>query len=204
MDAVEFMDLVKRGEAIAGGTEAHALLVQYSNEALRITAELNGAYHEPAEVRALFSRLTGKEVDASFFMFPPFYTDFGKNISIGRNVFLNTGCTFQDRGGITVGDGTQIGQNVVLCTLNHGTAPDKRHITYPYPVVIGKNVWIGANGFRHSSTGGSPLQATHWMPACKDIQHYLGKYGANHEIPFESVGNARFSVCSSPGNQFGG
>ena len=53
MNKNEFMELVERGEAIAGGTEAHALLVQYSNEALRITAELNGSYHEPDEVRAL-------------------------------------------------------------------------------------------------------------------------------------------------------
>lgn len=145
MDNKEFMELVERGEAIAGGTEAHALLVQYSNEALRITAELNGSYHEPDEVRALFSRLTGKDIDGSFFMFPPFYTDFGKNITIGKNVFFNTGCTFQDRGGITIGDGVQIGQNVVLSTLNHGIAPEKRGITYPFPIDIGKNVWIGAN-----------------------------------------------------------
>ena len=145
MNKNEFMKLVERGEAIARGTEAHALLVQYSNEALRITAELNGSHHEPDEVRALFSRLTGKDIDESFFMFPPFYTDFGKNITIGKNVFFNTGCTFQDRGGITIGDGTQIGQNVVLVTLNHGAVPEKRHITYPFPIVIGENVWIGAN-----------------------------------------------------------
>ena len=47
MDKNEFMELVKRGVPITGGTEAHALLVQYSNEALRITAELHGSYHEP-------------------------------------------------------------------------------------------------------------------------------------------------------------
>lgn len=145
MNHNQFMELIKSGEPIANGTEAHAMLVQYSNEALRITAELNGAYHEPDEVRALFSRLTGKTIDASFFAFPPFYTDFGKNITIGKNVFLNTSCTFQDRGGITLGDGTQIGPNVVLCTLNHGIAPEERHITYPSPIVIGKNVWIGAH-----------------------------------------------------------
>ena len=139
------MELVEQGKAITGGTEAHTFLVQYSNEAMRITAELNGSYHEPEEVRALFSRLTGKDIGASFFMFPPFYTDFGKNITIGKNIFFNTGCTFQDRGGIVIGDGTQIGQNVVLCTLNHGIAPEKRHITYPSPIVLGKNVWIGAN-----------------------------------------------------------
>lgn len=91
---------------------------------MRITAELNNAYNEPEKVRALFSWLIGKDVDESFFMFPPFYTDFGKNITIGKNIFFNTGCTFQDRGGIVIGDGTQIGQNVVLSTLNHGFALD--------------------------------------------------------------------------------
>jgi acetyltransferase-like isoleucine patch superfamily enzyme len=109
MNKSEFMELVRQGEPIVGGTDAHAMLVRHSNEALRITAELNGAYHEPDEIRALFSRLTGKDIDESCFMFPPFYTDFGKDITLGKNVFLNTGCTFQDRGGITIGDGTQIG-----------------------------------------------------------------------------------------------
>ena len=84
MEMNEFMELVRRGEPIAGGTEAHALLVQCSNEAMRITAELNGACHEPEQVRELFSKLTGKPVDESFFMFLPFHTDFGKNISVGK------------------------------------------------------------------------------------------------------------------------
>lgn len=145
MNKNEFMKLIKRSEPIVGGTEAHAMLVRYSNEALRITAELNGTYHQPDQVRSLFSRLTGKEIDKSCFIFPPFYTDFGRNITLGKNIFLNTGCTFQDRGGVTIGDGTQIGQNVVLSTLNHGFAPEERNTTYPFPVVIGKNVWISAN-----------------------------------------------------------
>lgn len=140
----EFMQLVKRGEPIAAGTKEHEILVMYSNEAMKITFELNNHYHEPEEVRRLFSELTGKKVDDSFFCFPPFYTDFGKNISIGKNVFFNTGCSFQDRGGIMIGDGTQLGQNVILATLNHGISPDKRNITYPKPIIIGKNVWIGS------------------------------------------------------------
>ena len=86
MEKSELMELIKQGEPIVVGSEGHALLVQFSNEALRITAELNGSYHEPADVRALFSRLTGKDVDESCFFFPPFYTDCGKNISFGKNV----------------------------------------------------------------------------------------------------------------------
>lgn len=145
MDNNEFMALIAAGAPISCGTPAHRMLVEYSNAAMRITCKLNGAYHEPDEVRALFSQLTGKAVDDDFFLFPPFYTDFGKNITVGKCVFLNTGCTFQDRGGIIIGDGTQIGQNVTLVTLNHGSVPETRHTTYPAPIVIEENVWIGAN-----------------------------------------------------------
>lgn len=116
-----------------------------SNEARRITFELNNAYHTPEEVRNLLSRLLGKTVDESFRVFPPFYTDFGKNITVGKNVFINACCHFQDHGGVSLGDGCQIGHNVVFATLNHGLAPEDRQTTYPAPITLGKNVWVGSN-----------------------------------------------------------
>lgn len=45
-----------------------------------------------------------KKADNFFRMFPLFYTDFGKNITIGKDVFINSGCHFQDQGGIEIGD----------------------------------------------------------------------------------------------------
>lgn len=68
-----------------------------------------------------------------------------KNITVGKNVFINSGCRFQDQGGITIGDGVLIGHNVVLATLNHDVDPSKRSNMYPAPITIGCNVWIGAN-----------------------------------------------------------
>jgi len=133
------------GNPIPAGSEWHKFMVEISNETMQITAELNSAYHSPDEVRALFSQIIGKPVDDSFMMFPPFSTDFGKNISIGKNVFINSGCRFQDQGGITIGDNTLVGHNAVMATLNHGFAPEDRGTTYPAPIIIGKNVWIGAN-----------------------------------------------------------
>ena len=122
-----------------------AFMHEMSEEARRITFELNSAYHTPDKVRALVSRLIGKEVDSSFRLFPPFYTDFGKNITVGRNVFINACCHFQDHGGVTIGDGCQIGHAVVFATLNHGIAPEERPFTYPAPITLGKNVWVGSN-----------------------------------------------------------
>lgn len=125
--------------------DIHRFMDRMSNEARRITFTLNGAYHEPGEVRALLSRLFGHEVDPTLRVFPPFYTDFGKNIRIGRDVFINACCHFQDHGGIVLGDGCQIGHNVVFATLNHGMAPEDRRTTYPAPIILGRNVWVGAN-----------------------------------------------------------
>lgn len=125
--------------------EIHVFLNEMSNEARKITFELNNAYHTPEEVRQILSRLFGRQVDETLRVFPPFYTDFGKNITIGKNVFINACCHFQDQGGITLGDGCLIGHNVVFATLNHGFAPADRASLYPAPIVLGKNVWIGSN-----------------------------------------------------------
>ena len=65
-------------------------------------------YHTADEVRALLTELTGRRVDESVTVFPPFYCEFGRNLTLGKAVFINMGCTFQDAGGITVGDGTLI------------------------------------------------------------------------------------------------
>lgn len=145
MELKEFLEHMNRGDTVIGGSETHLFMHGAAQSAMRITAELNAAYHTPNEIRALMSNLTGKPVDESFGMFPPFYTDCGKNITIGRRVSINSGCRFQDQGGITIGDDVLIGHNVVLATLNHGFAPEQRKDIHPAPIIIGRNVWIGAN-----------------------------------------------------------
>lgn len=145
MDLQAFLDHMNSGKTIKGGSEAHLCMCALSQEALQRTAELNGAYHTPQEVRRIFSALTGRPVDDTFTLFPPFHTDCGKNIAVGKNVFINSGCKFQDQGGIVIGDGALIGHNVVLATLNHSLAVRDRQDLIPGPIRIGKNAWIGSN-----------------------------------------------------------
>ena len=145
MNLQEYLARLNRGESVRGGSEMHAFMTEMSHEAMKITAELNGSYHTAEEIRQLFSELIGKPVDASFGMCPPFYTDCGKNITVGKNVFINTGCRFQDQGGIRIGDHVLIGHNVVLATLNHDFAPYNRATMHPAPIHIEDRVWIGAN-----------------------------------------------------------
>ena len=84
-------------------------------------------------------------MDRTLNLMPPFHADFGKNIHIGRHVFINAGCSFQDQGGITLGDGCLLGHNTVIATLNHDEDPARRNDLLPAPVVIGNRVWIGSN-----------------------------------------------------------
>ena len=140
----EFLSYVKTGKALSTD-EIHAIMGEMSEEARCVTFRLNSSYHTPSEVRELLSELFGYKVPESLRVFPPFYSDFGKNIHVGENVFINACCHFQDHGGVTIGDGCQIGHNVVFATLNHGLQPEERGITYPAPIVLGKNVWVGSN-----------------------------------------------------------
>lgn len=114
-------------------------------EAIKITMEMNNRYHTPEELRELMARLTGRDIDDSFRLFPPFYTDFGKNIFIGKDVFINSGCHFQDQGGVWIEDGAMIGHNVVVATINHDLAPENNRKNHYAPVTIGSHAWIGSN-----------------------------------------------------------
>lgn len=145
MDIEEFRARMARQEpAVPGGALAE-MMYFLSEEAIRLCMELNTRYTTPAARVQLMSEITGRQVPESFRLFPPFTTDCGKNIVFGERVFINSGCRFQDQGGITIGDDTFIGHNVVLATLNHDLDPFQRGTTVPKPIVIGSRVWIGAN-----------------------------------------------------------
>ena len=145
MELNELIEHFNNGDTVGEDPEVLALMRHYAREAQKITMEINTRFHEQDELTELFSKLTGKRIDDSFGLFPPFYTDFGKNITIGKNVFINSDCKFQDQGGIYIDDGVFIGHSVVLATLNHDLEPSKRAWLHPAPIRIGKNVWIGAN-----------------------------------------------------------
>lgn len=138
-------ELMKEGTPLVWGSDLLWSFGEYAQEALKITMELNTKYNPPEKVRELFSKLTASKIDESCFIIPPFHTEFGKNTKIGKNVFINSCCHFQDNGGIEIGDKTMIGQNVTIVTLNHDINPETRINATPKSVKIGKNVWIGAD-----------------------------------------------------------
>ncbi len=145
MELEEYLEYVKTEQVIKADSPAHMLMHKLSQEAIRITCEMNNKYHTAEELAELFSALTGRETPEGFGLFPPFYTDCGKNIQIGKNVFINSSCHFQDQGGIYIGDNVLIGHQVTLATLNHMQSPKDRGSMIPKAIHIGNNVWIGSN-----------------------------------------------------------
>ncbi len=145
MSDKEFLKYAAEGNLIVAGSEIHKTMHSMSQRALRFTSKINNTYHSPEELCNLMSELTGKPLDETFGLFPPFYTDCGQNITIGQRTFINMGCSFQDWGGITIGDDCLIGHNCTICTVNHSKDPERRGDMTCAPVKIGNKVWIGAN-----------------------------------------------------------
>lgn len=145
MDLQEFLNYMNSGKEVISGSAIQQYMVYLAQEAIKVTVELNNQFHSPDAIRQLMSKLTNNTIDSSFSLFPPFYTDCGKNLKIGKNVFFNSGCKIQDQGGVIIEDGVFLGHNVVIATLNHNQDPKKRANLIPAPVKIGKNAWIGSN-----------------------------------------------------------
>ncbi|RSK43885.1 sugar O-acetyltransferase [Hymenobacter rigui] len=134
------------GEVISLDDPDYPQIYAVIRKAIRLTSELNAiAVEDNEQVNRIFNQLINQPVDETFFLIPPFYTDFGHNIRIGKNVFVNHACTFMDRGGITLEDNVLVGPKVNLITSNHPTEPGQRRATYSRPIVLKKGAWLGAN-----------------------------------------------------------
>ena len=140
----EFIKAMNSKERVIAGSEVSLKMHALAQRALNITAEINNKYNTPEKIRELMSFLIGQKLDEGFGLFPPFYTDCGRNIHIEKNVFINSGCRFQDQGGVYIGENSLIGHNVVIATLNHEMDPYHRADIHPKPIHIGKRVWIGS------------------------------------------------------------
>lgn len=111
----------------------------------RLVMELNTGYHSPSDVRAALEKITAQPIEDSVTISLPFYTDFGKHISFGKDIFLNQNVTFVDLGGIYIEDKVLIGPGARLLTVNHLEDPAKRRGIQVHSIRIKENAWIGAN-----------------------------------------------------------
>lgn len=146
MIAVERANIFERlrsGEPIRLNDPEYYKINDVVGRTLKLSQQLNTAT-DINSMRECLSEIIGTSIDNSTTIFSPFYTNFGKFISLGKDVFINHACTFLDMGGITIEDKVLIGPKVNLVTENHPLDPEDRRALVTKPIIIKKNAWIGA------------------------------------------------------------
>jgi len=115
-------------ELLAARAQARALLVRYN------------AARDPAVLSTLLRR-----VHEDTIVEPPFYCDYGSNISVGERFYANAGCVFLDCAAIEIGDHVLLGPGVHLYTATHPveTSLRRRGLELAKPITIGNDVWLG-------------------------------------------------------------
>jgi maltose O-acetyltransferase len=113
---------------------AKAWMVEY-NAALANSA---------AERHVLLTRRLGF-VGAGAVVRPPFHCDYGFNIRLGADAFLNFNCVILDVAEVSIGDGAQIGPAVQIYAADHprDAAQRRAGLELGRPVRIGRHAWIG-------------------------------------------------------------
>lgn len=91
------------------------------------------------------SEIIGQPIPLSSQIFSLTYTNLGRNIHIGENVFINHLCSFLDIAKITLEDFVIVGPRVTIITDNHPVDPTTRRKLQAQPVTIKRNVWLAAN-----------------------------------------------------------
>jgi acetyltransferase-like isoleucine patch superfamily enzyme len=142
----EWRNWMDRSQWIATRTPESRAFVDRVKVATRLSSKLSTYCMDEAEsIQKAFEELIGKPVGDSFTLIPPFYTDYGLNITVGRAVFIGHECAFTGHAAINIADQVMIAHKVNLVTAGHPLEPDKRraYITAA-PITIDTNVWIGA------------------------------------------------------------
>ncbi|EOI3466383.1 DapH/DapD/GlmU-related protein [Cronobacter dublinensis] len=135
---------------LSGGEPVSMLSPEYHEaihdmkESWAINTAINRAEYTflDGSLHPLFGQFFGRELDSSSQILPPVYIDFGRQVRVGKNVFINHNCTMMAAGGIVIDDDVQIGPQVTLTTTNHDF--DDRFTLLCKPIHIKRNVWIGA------------------------------------------------------------
>jgi len=139
----DIFERLKRGEIIPQGDSQRNRMRDASYETKKILMKLNSTA-DASEIRNYLGEIIGSEIDETTTVFTPLYINYGKDIKIGRNVFINFDCVFLGLGGITIEDHVLIAPKVSILSEGHPVESELRHSLVPGRICIKRNAWIGA------------------------------------------------------------
>jgi maltose O-acetyltransferase len=121
-----------------------AVLVRERKRARDLLLSLNQTREAEVDIRReIIAALLGQESDV--WIQPPFFCDYGTNISLGSKVFFNFNCVVLDVARVTIGDRTLLGPAVQVYAATHLLSAEARRsgLELGRPVTIGSDVWVG-------------------------------------------------------------
>ena len=133
---------LKNGDTVNMRAEEYAPAIEEITRTAKMCWRINSTEPMPEKIRPLLNELLFDRLPESSYLMPPLQIDFGMQVEIAQNVFVNHSLTLMSAGGISIGEGTQIGPQVTIVTTNHDFS--NRNVLNCRRVVIGRNVWIGA------------------------------------------------------------
>lgn len=107
----------------------------------------NASHADDTEIRKGLLEVLFNSQPEKLYIEPPFYCDYGYNIQLGENVYMNFNCCILDVSVVKIGHNTMLGPNVQIYTATHPLEFKARNngLEYAKPITIGNNVWIGGN-----------------------------------------------------------
>lgn len=142
--ARDIFERLRNGETISPNDPQAHQLREASYAVKELLLQMNNS-SDADTIRMILSQITNTQIDKNTTVFTPLYINYGKHLSIGKNVFINFDCTFLALGGITIEDNVLIAPKVSLLSEGHPVPSNQRHSLVPGHIHIKKNAWIGAN-----------------------------------------------------------
>ncbi len=149
MDMTLMVEKTEKQKMLAGELylASDPALVVDRQRARRLTRIYNSTTEQEQELRSQLLKDLFGGVESNVEIEPPFYCDYGSNISAGNRLFMNFGCVILDCNTVEIGENVMCGPCVQIYTAYHPTEPEIRQtgLELAAPIKIGNNVWIGGN-----------------------------------------------------------
>ncbi|MCU4166582.1 DapH/DapD/GlmU-related protein [Carboxylicivirga caseinilyticus] len=134
---------LQSGEVVPFNDPQYALVSKSGIRTTELLIQYN-ATSDPDQLRKLWGNLTGTVLDESSYIQIPLMINHAEFVKVGKNVYINHGCSMLALGKITIEDNVLIGPKSNLITEGHPVNPDNRRALEVKPVLIKKNAWLGA------------------------------------------------------------
>jgi acetyltransferase-like isoleucine patch superfamily enzyme len=140
----DIFERLSRRESVPFTDPKYSKIHKAVEQTKKLSVKLNNA-DDSAEIRELLGQIIGNLIDESTTIFTPFYTNYGKNIRLGKNIFISHACSFLDLVWITIEDNVMITPRVNLSSESHPISIESRKTLTGGHIHIKQNAWIGAN-----------------------------------------------------------